>query len=112
MDHFRPSKQWSLTEQETITSFANWQSNMLYHLSLCNDFAPFLEGDWASQTTANRGLTDDPPDTVNRKTAIQKKITLERMLGLIAQFAPSLLRNEIIKRSTNLAWIWQRIRTV
>ena len=32
------------------------------------------------------------------------------MLGLIAQFAPSLFRNEIIKRSTNLAWIWQRIR--
>jgi len=32
------------------------------------------------------------------------------MLGLVAQFAPSLLRNEIIKRSTNLAWIWQRIR--
>ena len=35
---------------------------------------------------------------------------LERMLGLIAQFAPSLLQNEIIKRSTSLSWIWQRIR--
>jgi len=109
-DHFRPPKQWSLTENETITSFSNWQSNMLYHLSLCNNFAPFLEGDWASQTVANRGFTNDPPDTPNGKTAAQKEIILERMLGLVAQFGLSLIRNEIIKRSTNLAWIWQRIR--
>ena len=73
-------------------------------------FALFLEGDWSPQPTPNRGLTDDPAGTNNRKTAIQKKIMLERMLGLIAQFAPSLLRNEIIKRSTSLSWIWQRIR--
>ena len=33
-------------------------------------------------------------------TALQKKIILERMLGLIAQFASSLLCNEIIKCST------------
>ena len=109
-DHFRPPKQWSLTENETITSFANWQSNMLYHLSLCNDFSSFLEGDWSPQPTPNRGLTDDAEGANNRKTAVQKKIMLERMLGLIAQFAPSLLRNEIIKRSTSLSWIWQRIR--
>ena len=109
-DHFRPPKQWSLTENETITSFANWQSNMLYHLSLCNDFSSFLEGDWLPQSVQNRGLTDDPVGADNRKTAVQKKIMLERMLGLIAQFAPSLLRNEIIKRSTSLSWIWQRIR--
>ena len=32
------------------------------------------------------------------------------MLGLIAQFVPSLLRNENIKKSTSLSWIWQRIR--
>jgi len=31
------------------------------------------------------------------------------MLGLIAQVALSLLRNDIIKRSASLAWIWQRI---
>ena len=32
------------------------------------------------------------------------------MLGLIAQYAPALLRNQIIKSSTSLSWIWQRIR--
>lgn len=110
--NFRPPKQWVLSESETITSYANWQSNMLYHLSLCNDFSPFLETEWGKQPTANRGLTNDGDEVplANRKTAVQKKIVLERMLGLIAQFAPSLLRNEIIKRSTSLSWIWQRIR--
>ena len=32
------------------------------------------------------------------------------MLGWIAQHAPVLLRNEILKDSTSLAWIWTRIR--
>ena len=40
----------------------------------------------------------------------RKKIILERIFGFIAQFAPFFLRNEIIKRSTNLSWVWQRIR--
>ena len=71
---------------------------------------PFFEGNWSSQTAANTGLTDDPPDTRGGKVAFQKKIILERILGLIAQFAPSLLGNEIVKQSTNLASIWQRVR--
>ena len=109
---FRPPKQWPLTENETITSFANWQSNLLYHLSLCNEFAPYLETVWAAKHVANHGLVGDD-DTVavgDRKTAAQKAIILDRMLGLIAQFAPSLLRKDIIKSSTSLAWIWTRIR--
>jgi len=112
MANFRPPKQWVLSEAENITSYANWQSNMLYHLSLCNDFAQFLETDWEKQPAINRGLTNDGAEIAegNRKNAVQKKIILERMLGLIAQFAPSLLRNDIIKRSTSLSWIWQRIR--
>ena len=31
------------------------------------------------------------------------------MLCLIAQFAPSLLGNDSIKKSTSLSWIWKRI---
>ena len=109
---FRPPKQWPLMENETITSFANWQSNLLYHLSLVNEFSPYLDTEWSAKHVANHGLTDDP-DTVtaaNRKTAAQKTIILDRMLGLIAQFAPSLLRKDITKSSTSLAWIWTRIR--
>ena len=64
------------------------------------------------QLTANHALVDDGDEVeaANRKTAIQKNITLERMLGLIAQFVPSLLRNDVIKKSTSLAWIWSRLR--
>ena len=44
------------------------------------------------------------------KPPVQRNIILDRMLWLIAQFVPSLLRIEIIKKSTSLSWIWQRIR--
>ena len=104
-DSFKPPKQWQLTENETITSFANWQSNIMYHLSLSDDFGQFLESNWSKKSTQNRGL-----QAVGNKTALQRNIILERMLALIAQFVPSLLRNDIIKKSTSLNWIWQRIR--
>ena len=109
-EQFRPPKQWSLTENETITSFSNWQSNMLYQLSLGNDFTRFISSEWSKKSVPNRGLTDDvptDPPSPTTKTAVQKSIALDRMLGLIAQFSPSLLRNDIIRNSTNLSWIWQ-----
>ena len=114
MASFRPPKQWVLTDKETITSFASWQSNILYHLSLNNEFAIFLDEGftWQKKSTTNRGLVADGDAVAanDRKTAAQKNIHLERMLGLIAQFAPSLLRNDIIRKSTSLDWIWKRIR--
>ena len=108
----RPPKPRQLHENETITSFASWKSNILYHLSLNNEFAAFLDATWEKASVANRGLLGDgdPTPANERKTAAQKNIQLERMLGLVAQFAPSLLRNEIINRSVSLNWIWKRIR--
>ena len=109
---FKPPKQWLLSENEDMNSFANWQSNMLYHLSLNNEFAPFLDSEWSKHSVTNRGLQADGNDVpaADRKTAVQKKIQLERKFGIIAQFVPSLLRNEIVKKSTSLSWIWQRLR--
>ena len=109
---FRPPKQWVLQETETITSFANWQSNINYHLSLNNEFAAYIDpaSTWSKASVANRGLVSDANTVQNAKTAAQKNAVLEQMLGLVAQFAPSLLRNDIIKKSTSLGWIWQRIR--
>ena len=112
---FRPPRQWVLTETETITSFANWKSNILYHLSLSPEFAPFLELEWTKYSVANpnRGLVSDGeevPEAANRKTAVQKWIILDRMLGIVPQFSPSLLRNDITKKSTSLSWVWARIR--
>ena len=111
---FRPPKPWALKELgETITTFANWQSNIKYHLSLNNDFAPFIEPTftWRKASTPNRGLTPDAAAAdAGGKTAAQKNALLEHMLGIVAQFSPSLIRNDIINRSTSLEWIWQRIR--
>ena len=109
---FRPPKPWTLTEDESITSYASWHSNCLYHLSLCNEFASFLVSEWSAKSVANHGFADDADtvDAATRKTAAQKSILLDRMLGWIAQYAPVLLRNEILKDSTSLAWIWTRIR--
>ena len=109
---FKPPKQWVLTEKETISSYSSWQSNLLYHLSLNNEFSAFIAdtSTWQRKSVANRGLTDDPADVADRKTAPQKNIQLERMLGIIAQFSPALLRNDIIKKSTSLKWIWCRVR--
>ena len=79
-----------------------------------NDFAAYIEptATWGKASTANRGLTADGDEVAAnaRKTAAQKNAVLEQMLGLIAQLAPSLLRNKIIKKSTSLTWVWQRIR--
>ena len=109
---FHPPKPQPLTENETITSFADWKSNIEYHLSLNHEFAPFLGSEWSKKFVINRGLQNAPETIAEdvRKTAIQKNIVLEHMLGLVAQFAPPLLRNDSLKKSTSLSWIWARIR--
>ena len=98
----------------TITDYAKWQSCLMFNLCSINAYAPYLEptATWSKASVANRGLVADA-DTVaadQRKTAVQKNAVLEQMLGLIAQYAPSLLRNDILKKSTSLGWIWNRIR--
>ena len=109
---FKPPKPWSLTESESISSFSNWKSNQLYHLSLNNAFAPYIADDfrWQRKSVLNRGLADDAADAADRKTAAQKVVQLNSMIDMIAQFCPALLRGDIIKKSTSLKWIWQRVR--
>lgn len=112
----RAPKQWRLTTDETINSFENWKQNLMYILSLDNNFAPFLaEGfAWEKKTTANptRGLADDGDGVpaANRKTAAQKNVQLDLMLGQIANYCAIIARNAIIKGSTSLNDIWQKIR--
>ena len=68
---FCPPKPWTLTETETITSFAGWKSNLLYHISLNNEFERFLTSEWSKQSVPHRGLIDDadPIAEASRKTA-------------------------------------------
>ena len=114
MASFRPPKPERLTENESITSYTSWKENLKYNLSINKDFAPFLEPTftWRKPSVTSRGLIDDadPIPEDRRKTAAQKCIQLDHMIGYIAQFSPSLLYNDIVHRSISLESIWKRIR--
>ena len=105
---FRVPRMEQLSENTTITDFVKWQNNLLYNLSLNNHFAPFLDTEWQKKSVANHDLLPDGEEVVDAtqwKTAAQKSIQLDRMLGYIAQFAPSLLHNDITRNATSLSWI-------
>ena len=107
-------KQWSLTKNETVNTFASWKQNLLYILSLDPQFAPYLVdgASWAKKTAANptRGFVDDDVDSNPRLTANVKVQRLELMLGQIANFCTVISRSSIIRGSTCLKDIWQLIR--
>ena len=112
----RAPKQWSLTTTETITSIEAWENNLKYILSLDHNFAPFLTAGatWLKKTNASplRGFTDDDEDIpqIQRRTAAQKVTHLEMMLGQIANYAPVISRNTIVRNSTSISGVWQAIR--
>lgn len=108
----RAPKQWQLTKTETINTFENWRQNLIYILSLDSNFVPFLNETWLKKSTTNplRGLEDDEEDAPNRLTAVQKNAHLDLLLGQIANYCPVISRNSIVKNSTSLNDIWQKIR--
>lgn len=110
----RAPKQWQLTKIETITSYESWRQNLIYLLSLDKNFVPFLDANWQKQTATNprRGLTNDGTTVpeAQRLTAVQKNAHLDLLLGQIANFCPVISRNSIVKHSTSLNDIWQKIR--
>ena len=112
----RAPKQWVLTKHETITTYESWKQNLLYILSLDVNFAEFLAATavWLPNSTANqnRGLHNDGDGVAEnrRRTAAQKVIQLELMLGQIANFCPIISRNTIVRSSTSLGYIWNAIR--
>ena len=116
MNSNRAPKQWSLTKNETITTFEAWRQNLQYSLSLDANFAPFLADTFTwlkkSSTAPTRGLESDGDDvpTTRRRTAFQKNLHLDLMLGQIANFCPVISRSSIVKNSTSISSVWQAIR--
>lgn len=106
---FKARKLESLTERETISSFASWKQNLEFHLASCNDFAAFIAPnvEWSSSAALNRGLVDDED---GGKTAVQKAFILEHMIGLVVSYCPETIRIEIQRKCTSLKWIWNRVR--
>ena len=116
MNFNRALKRWSITKNETITTFEAWRQNLQYSLSLDANFVPFLADNFTwlkkSSTAPNRGLEPDGDDvpTTRRRTAFQKNLHLELMLGQIANFCPVISRSSIVKNSTSISSVWQAIR--
>ena len=110
----RAPKQWQLTKIETIISYESWRQNLIYVLSLDKIFVRFLDATLQKQTAANprRSLTDDGTaiPEAQRLTAAQKNAHLDLLLGQIANICPVISRNSIVKHSTSLNDIWQKIR--
>ena len=115
----RARKPWDLTDDETLTTFQNWQSIVLYNLSLDPNWVRFLPPDgvhktWnkKSATHPNRGLVADgaPIPENDRKSATFKNTQLELMLGYISGYASVISRNSVVKTSTCLQDIWQQLR--
>ena len=111
----RAPKQWQLTTSETLNSFKNWKENLCYTLSLDPAFKPFLSENvtWKKSTDPApcRGFTDTAATgTTAAVTKEAKCSTLNLMLGQIANYATVISRNQIIKNSTSLTDIWEKIR--
>ena len=110
----RAPKQWSLGKNETVNSFENWKQNIVYTLSLDEQFTPFLEAKWAkkSKTRPHRNFVDDDENVAEAKrlTKAQKSTRQDLMLGQVANYCPIISRNTIVRNSTSLAEIWQTIR--
>ena len=112
MNSNRSPKQWSLTKNETITTFEAWRQNLQYSLSLDANFVPFLADNFTwlkkSSTAPNRGLEPDGDDvpTTRRRTAFQKNLHLDLMLGQIANFCTVISRSSIVNNSTSISSVW------
>ena len=48
-DSFKPPRLEKIPENVTLSDFSAWQSNLLYHLSVAKDYAPYLEAEWGKQ---------------------------------------------------------------
>ena len=95
----RAPKQWSLTKDETITSFESWRQNLKYCLSLDPNFATFIQdgadAEWLKKTRAepNRGLDDDDEDVHEDIQPNRKLYTLSLCLGrlqITVQLSPEI----------------------
>ena len=74
----------------------------------------FLGSSWGKKTNAPPllGFSNDPESVpaARRRTAAQKVTHLELMLGKIANYAPIISRNSIVKNLSSISGVWQTIR--
>ncbi|XP_063962181.1 uncharacterized protein LOC135155833 [Lytechinus pictus] len=108
-----PAQLRSLSRYETPESFLEWKRSLMMNLCSYTDFLPFLSESisWQRKSKANtvRGFVDDSFDVAGGKTAAQKVVVLELMLGQISASCPIIARGSIVNKSTSLADIWDLV---
>ena len=115
----------SLGDDESLASIERWKQNIIYHLRLNEEFRPFLTIEFGkkSRLHPNRNLDDDVViETVQNAagedvqvetitlTKEDKCYTVDLFLDQIANFAPLIPRNDIIRDSGSIQEVWQKIR--
>lgn len=109
-------KQWSLSKTETVNNFENWKQNLVYTLSLDSHFAPFQADGvtWGKKTKDQplRGFGNDGSSVPEeqRLTTRQKVTFLAPMLGQIANYFPVISRTTLVKNSTSIQSVSNKIR--
>ena len=73
----RAPKQWSLGRNETISSFESRKNNLMYCLSLVQNYAPFLDAPWErkSRNHPHQGFIDNGAEVpyADRRSTTKKK---------------------------------------
>ena len=97
-----------LSKNETFYTFQAWKQKLLYFLRSDNTFVNYVDRKWLkySATNPHRGLTDD----LVKGTKEVQNSRLENMLEFVASYAPVISRNTIVKQSTSLDYIFQKLR--
>ena len=119
-----------LSSKETIQSIESWKSTVIYGLRLNPDFVPYLhEGvifGRKSRTQPSRELDDEfrketytvtvsGNDTQRERTVLvqskeDKAAVVDLLLDQVANYAPVIPRNDIIKDAKSLNEVWVKIK--
>ena len=101
----------------TFSAFEQWRQNIKYHLSLNEDFRPFLNCTFGKKTKTSplRSLRDDLTDKgepdPRGMTAETKCIIVDQMLEQLSNWTLNIIpRNDITRDCASLEAVWQKCR--
>ena len=112
------AKQRILTENENESTFNTWHQSIMFHIVMDSKFSRFADsedlGKWKSTAIANRGFTNDAPNSQpaeKQMSAVQKAQVLSILLGSISSFAPIISNKFITEQAKSLHEIFDRLRS-
>ena len=101
----------------TFPQFETWKQNILYHLSLNEDFRPYLHLNFGKKTkhSSLRNLRDDVNDKgeldPRGATAETKCIIVDQLLEQLSNWTLNIIpRNDVTRDCASLEAVWQKLR--